>query len=405
MATVCIIGVGPGHERWLSLAAKEAIHRAALVVATPRLAQNLGHLHPYMVGIGLSEIKQTVVKAAKEHDCIAVLVSGDVGFFSASTGLGEALSQYPHINVRHINGVSSLQYLCAQVGVPYEGVKAVSLHGREGSLVPFVTYNPLVFALSGGAIKAHTIVRELVDSGLGEVLVSVGENLSDSTERILTGTAESLVAESFDDLTCVLVRNDRPANPHLVLEDKDFIRGSVPMTKQAVRSVVLSTLNIQPDDVVWDIGAGTGSVAIAMAGRAYRNFVFGVEKKKEAVLLLLENRLRHRAYNMVVVEGEAPACLHSLPAPDKVFIGGSSGNLGEIVGVAVGANPMVKVVVTAISLETLSEAMKLFESMGFDAEAVCINTAISEQVGAYHLMKAQNPVYIITGFQRAITQV
>lgn len=399
---VRIIGVGPGDEHYLCLAAKKAILDASLVLATPRLFDVYAHLTPRMKKLSLSDVERTLLSSVEGHEDVAVLVSGDVGFFSASTKLLKALVQYPHVEVTCVNGLSSLQYLCAKVGVAYEGVKSISLHGRRGSIVPFASYHPCVFALSGGAIRAHHIIEELIDANLGETLVTVGENLSAPNERILTETACNLAQERFGDLACVLVRNQNYVNPHAELRDEDFTRGKVPMTKQAVRSVVLASLDIQPWDLVWDVGAGTGAVAIAMARKSYENYVYAVEKKAEAIALLRCNSERLGAHNMRVVEGVAPECLGTLPAPDKVFIGGSSGNLESVVALALKVNPLVRIVVTAISLETLSEAMTLFEKKRFQVEAVCINAAVSHKVGEYHLMKAENPVYIITARQSTL---
>ena len=399
---VRIIGVGPGNERYLSFAAKEAMLEASLVVTTPRLFECFSSLVPRLKKLSLSDIEGAIVSGFGEHEKVAVLVSGDVGFFSASTSLLTRLSKRSDITIECISGLNSMQYLCGKVGIAYEGVKSMSLHGREGSIIPFVSYNPLVFALSGGAIKAHHIIEELVGANLGEVVVTIGENLSATDERILTGSAKSLVNERFTDLSCVLVQNEKYTNPHTLLRDEDFTRGKVPMTKQAVRSLALVALNIQPADCVWDVGAGTGAVSIAMARLAHENFVYAVEKKDEAAALLRLNGERLGAHNMRVIEGAAPKSLLELPTPNKVFIGGSSGNLGLIVERATMVNPQVRIVVTAISLETLSEAMSVFKGQGFEVEAVCINAAVSDRVGSYHLMKAENPIYIITAWRKSV---
>lgn len=399
---VRIIGVGPGCERYLCFAAKEAMLEASLAVTTPRLFEAFSPLLPRLKKLSLSDIEGAIISAIGEHEKVAVLVSGDVGFYSLSTTLLERLSKHSDITVECINGLSSMQYLCGRVGIAYDKVKSLSLHGREGSIIPFVSYNPLVFALSGGAIKAHHIIEELVGAHLGEVVVTIGENLSAPHERIVTATAKSLVNERFTDLSCVLVQNENYTNPHAILRDEDFTRGKVPMTKQAVRSVALAALNIQPADCVWDVGAGTGAVSIAMARMAHENFIYAVEKKDEAIALLRFNGEGLGAHNMRVIEGAAPEILHDLPAPDKVFIGGSSGNLGLIVERATMANPQVRIVVTAISLETLSEAMSVFKGQGLEVEAVCINAAVSDKVANYHLMKAENPVYIITAWRKCI---
>jgi precorrin-6Y C5,15-methyltransferase (decarboxylating) len=171
------------------------------------------------------------------------------------------------------------------------------------------------------------------------------------------------------------------------------------MTKAAVRNLSLAALDIQPGDVVYDIGAGTGSVAIAMARRACEGFVYAIEKNAEAVSLLRQNRARLGAFNLKVIQSTAPAGMDDLPAPDKVFVGGSSGKLMDIFAAVLAQKPGARIVVNAITLETVHEAVNCFERWGIESAVVCANIAKAEKIGGYHLMKAQNPVYIITGEQ------
>ena len=170
------------------------------------------------------------------------------------------------------------------------------------------------------------------------------------------------------------------------------------MTKEEVRSVSLSRLALREDDLVWDVGAGTGSVAVEAALQAPWGRVFAVEQKPEACALIRQNRDAFSAWNLEVVEGEAPDALRDLPAPDCVFIGGSSGTLGEMLQLALQKKPAVRVVINAITLETLAEGMKWMTALPMEeVQVVQLSAARSRQAGNYHLMMGQNPVAILSG--------
>ncbi|MGL4790922.1 MAG: precorrin-6Y C5,15-methyltransferase (decarboxylating) subunit CbiT, partial [Anaerotignaceae bacterium] len=182
------------------------------------------------------------------------------------------------------------------------------------------------------------------------------------------------------------------------LFDKDFKREKVPMTKQEVRWVTLGYMDIQPNDVVYDIGTGTGAMTIEMAKRCYDGEVYGVEINEEAYLLTKKNVEELGIFNAILHFGEASCTIESFPKPDKVFIGGSKNNLKNIVSIVLDKNPNVKITVNAISLETLTETISLFKELDFKYTVSCINSANSKLLGDYNLMMANNPVYIISTF-------
>lgn len=425
-----IIGVGPGGKRHLTADARERIEGAELVLATGRLYTFFAKLNRNMRECGLGDIEAAVRGAAALKN-VAVLVSGDSGFFSLGKSLPEKLEGIPGLEIVHLPGLSSLQYLAAKSGLNYEDAKIISLHGRRGSILPYVSYNHKVFALTGGEIKAQDVISELVQAGIGGLRVIIGQNLGgtgaeaagsvnpawdDATqspavgitdepegkELILDATAQELTGREFSDLACLFVFNDNFTNPQSHIPDSAFIRGktsqkTIPMTKQTVRTLGIAALNIQPGDTVFDIGAGTGSVAVEVSHKAQAGMVYALERNSAALELLAQNREKFGAFNLRIVAAEAPAGLAELPAPDKVFIGGSGGKLSEIMRLVRQKNAAVRLVVTAITLETLNEAVRLFKEHGLEAEISCINASIAHKVGGYCMMKAENPVYIISG--------
>ena len=200
------------------------------------------------------------------------------------------------------------------------------------------------------------------------------------------------------------IENSEFKNPHQPLNDEDFIRGDIPMTKAETRWLSVQKLGIQPNDIVYDIGAGTGSVAVEMARKAFNGFVYAVEMKAEACDLINQNKLRHGAYNLDIIHARAPDGINELPAPDKVFIGGSSGSMAEILEALTAKNPLLKIASNAITLQSISRIIEGYETCGLDdTDIICVNIAKSKKIKDYDMMAAQNPVYIITG-QRGVNK-
>ena len=202
--------------------------------------------------------------------------------------------------------------------------------------------------------------------------------------------------QTFDGLCVALIENpDFQKEIRGCIPDEEFLRGSAPMTKSEVRGLSVEKLRLQEDSVAWDVGAGTGSVTVEMALRAFEGQVWAVEKKPEAAALIEENCRKFGTPNVHVVEGTAPEALEDLPAPTHVFIGGSSGNLKEILALVLGKNPKVRVVLNAITLETVGEANACLKELPFEnVEITQIQVSKSKKVGPYQMMMGQNPVYI-----------
>ena len=216
--------------------------------------------------------------------------------------------------------------------------------------------------------------------------------------RIVTGTAAELAGETFADLSVLLAVNPdpvvRPWNGS-GLPDGAFLRGDVPMTKEEVRSVSLSKLRLTEDAVVYDVGAGTGSVSVEAALLAWRGRVYAIERKEEGCSLIRENCRRLAASNVEVIAGSAPEALVTLPAPTHVFIGGSGGTMGETVRCILQKNPLARVVINAIALETLSQVLALSRELPLsNLEVVQIAAARTKEIGGYHMMNGGNPVFI-----------
>lgn len=385
-----IIGAGMGTRETLTGEAAQALASAEMVFATERLAEICENAQICL----FSELAERAIACGADR--AALLVSGDVGFFSAAGKLREKL--LAHGKVRLFCGLSSMQYLCAKIGISYENACIRSLHGRKGDLLGAVSYHEKTFALTGGDNNAQFVCRSLADAGLGGVQVYIGENLGSPGERVLKGTASELAEIPCADLAVMLVLNPNSVNPFEPVRDEMLTRAKVPMTKEEVRWVSVARLGVQPGDTVWDVGAGTGAVTFELARKAMDGAVFAVERNTEAIELIAQNRQKLGGFNVHIVQGHAPEVLADLPKPHCVFVGGSGGNMREIIETALEKNPEARIAVNAIALETLQETQRLFAEFGLQQiEITQLSAARGKSIGCYTMMTANNPVFILSG--------
>ena len=393
MQTVTLIGMGASADT-LTAEAREALGRAELVAGAQRLLDALpaGVTAERVPAVRPADVLAVVAGAQNA----AVLYSGDTGFYSGAAGLLARLKE-AGIPARVLPGLSSVQMLAAALGRPWQDWKLVSAHGRPCDPVAAVCGGRPAFFLTGtGESGPAALCAQLAAAGLGALPVTVGENLGLASRRIFAGTAAGAAGERFGPLAVLL------AEPAFRLPartpgwpDETFVRAEgVPMTKRAVRAQVLAQLALCPGETVWDVGAGTGSVSLEMAYANGGAPVWAVERLPEACAVLEENRRRLGGWNVRPVSGEAPAALAGLPAPDAVFIGGTRGRLGPILDAALAANPAVRICLTAIALETLAAALDACTARGLEAEITQI--AAAHAAGRPHLLRAANPVFLIT---------
>lgn len=180
------------------------------------------------------------------------------------------------------------------------------------------------------------------------------------------------------------------------MRDELFIRGEVPMTKSEVRAISLSKLELKSDCVLYDVGAGTGSVSIEASRFLTSGRIYAIEKKPEAISLIKANKEKLGADCVTIVEGTAPEALEDLEMPTHVFIGGTSGSMTEVLDLVLQKNPKARVVINVIALESLAEVLSFFKNRSIVGEIVQVQVARSRKMGNYHLMTGQNPVYVVS---------
>lgn len=411
---VVLAGAGMGEMGTSTVETQDAMEKADYLFGAKRL---LAGLHakketlPYYLAEDIIPVLSDALdQAAGETVRAVILFSGDSGFYSGCEKLYQKLTAWKkerteEISIRIQPGISSVSCFAAACGMNWQDAKILSIHGKggrdvwEAEVAEAVRCHEKTILLVSGAKDIRQIGAVLKEAGLSDCTVKVGYQLSYPEQKIDTLTPEACEQVTEEGLYICAVQNASCADRYLAPEKADdmFIRGKVPMTKEEVREVAICKLHLTENSVVYDIGSGTGSIAVEAAARSAKIRVFAVEQKEEAVALIEQNRAKFHLKNITVVHGKAPDALKELPVPTHAFIGGSSGNLREIINVLREKNPHIRIVITAISLETVSEITALLkETEVTQSEVVALQVSRAKVVGNYHLMQAENPVYLCT---------
>ena len=397
MKHIYIIGAGPGSRNALTVEAQKAVEGSDCIIAHGRLLRDYENSGKILLESSHAEKIADYVAELNDGLVISVLVSGDTGFYSLAKKLTRLLqANDKQDKVEMISGVSSVAYFCAKLRSSWDDALLFSLHGRPGSVADKVRRNKKVIVLTDAVYTPSVIAGELCENGLENVMLTAGENLSYEDEAITSLTAREAAQRQFGALCVLQIENPQPEE-HKFIGDSDFIRGNTPMTKQEIRCISINKLRLSKTDIVYDAGAGTGSVAVEIALQIPDGRVFALEKEPEALRLIEENKRKFRAGNLEIIQGNAEEAILPLPPPDKVFIGGSGGRLTEILEAVYRKNDCAYVVINAVTLETFCEAVSYYknrEAYFFEVVQVGVNSA--KEAGSYHLLSAQNPVFIIT---------
>ncbi|WP_455619410.1 precorrin-6Y C5,15-methyltransferase (decarboxylating) subunit CbiT [Eisenbergiella sp.] len=406
--SISILGIGMGAGGCMTEGAKTLLSRAGLVAGAGRLLASCN------LTAGRKDGRE--VLAAWEPDIIcrairesgeaevAVLMSGDSGFYSGTKKLLQALELYREqmkgrreVTIHVEPGISSLSYFASRLQISWEDAKIVSCHGKKENLLAAVSAHRKTFVLTEG--QTGEICARLTAAGLGDTMVYEGTNLSGPEESIRKYPAREYHGEGKGGLTVLFLINEgRGRFPTAGIPEECFIRGRVPMTKSEVRSVILSKLSVKEDDIIYDLGAGTGSVSVELALAAGKGQVYAVECDPEGIELIRRNGEKFGCHNLTAVEGMAPQVLEGLPAPDAVFIGGTKGRLSGILEALRQKKKPMRICMSAVTLETVSEALRCAEGFHLqNADACQIAVTRLQPAGGLHMLKAQNPIFLIWG--------
>ncbi len=416
---IALVGIGMGNRETLTVEACQTIKEAQLLIGAVRMIEAIPEELKKDKEQFISYQTQEIISYIQNHpryEKIAVLFSGDVGFYSGANHLLKQLKEHSKeqmegqakegkvqekltYQIKLICGISSAIYFASKLQMPWEDMKLMSLHGRSQNVIGALHQNEKVFTLTKGAEGIRTLCSELIRYGMEHVKIYLGRQLGSLEEEKEEGSPKDFKDYEKEGL-CVLVLVNERAGENVIthgIPDEKFLRGKVPMTKEEVRSISISKLGLKRDSVVWDIGAGTGSISVECAKIAVDGSVYAIEKKQEACKLIEENKYKLAVSNLQIIAGEAPDVLRDLPVPTHAFIGGSSGKLEVILKNLWEKNSDVRVVLNAISLETISEIATLLKKYDFSQkEIVQVTIAKAKEIGNYQMMMGQNPVYVVT---------
>lgn len=394
---ITLIGVGPGSEQCLTEEARTAMEEADIVIGAARMLKTAEKIAAEHYEEYRPEQIYEYIRTNSRYRKIAILLSGDTSFYSGAAQMKEELKEF---DVKVLPGISSVSCLASRIGAGMEDTPLLSIHGRSCNYLDYLRENRKIFLLVGSGKDVQMVLARLCKYGYKSAMVYVGSRLSYPKERILSGTAHRLMKQEnqWDSLSVLYISLPDSIGPAPEgMADTDYIRGKLPMTKSEVRSVIVSKLNPGRGQTVYDIGAGTGSVSIQLARKAIDGMVYAVEKNVDGITLIHKNKVHFHVSNVQPVHGEAPDAMENLPAPDCVFVGGSSGRLQEILTAVWAKNPQARVVISAITLNTVAECMQCIQTFpSHPVQIIQMQLSKGKKAGSYEMMEGQNPIYIVT---------
>lgn len=404
---ITLAGIGMGSPSCLTREVREKIEEADILLGAERM---LEHYEPrmekkpfYLAKQILPYLHEVQMQHPMESLKVVVLFSGDSGFYSGCQALYHALQE--EINAGQLKaeiyimpGISSVAFLASCIGESYQDAAVYSMHGKEiPNLARRIQTEQKIFLIMSGVKDVNRLGECIQKAGMNDCEIITGYQLSYTEQQIRKRTPDECVALKDEGLYTCFVRNPNAVQRRLThgIPDGELIRDKVPMTKEEVREVSICKLKLCQGAVVYDIGSGTGSVSVEIAGLSPDIQVYAVEQKKEAVSLIQQNKEKFDLENVTVIEAKAPERLQDLPKATHAFIGGSGGNLKEILSVLYEMNPNMRVVINAISMETICEIKEILMLYRIkNEEIVQMQVSRAKEAGKYHIMQAENPVWI-----------
>ena len=388
-----LVGMGPGAPEKLTAETIIILKKADLIAGSVRMLEQARKVVSDLdEKTTLASFRnEEIIQFIEEHpECtnIAILYSGNVGRYSGAESMRRRLMQeYMTFDLKMIPGISASTEFLTKLGIPEKDVLVESVHGREVRLIPLIKTHRYVLVFLGEGDTVTETAKKLMEYGM---------NLE---EEIRVGSPREFVEQPVTGLAIALFENpEAKAEPKSFgIPDEEFIRGKVPMTKRDVRMLSLSRLELEEDSIVYDVGAGTGSVSVEIGQHIPYGTVYAIEREDEALALLEENKKKFSIDNMEIVRGEAPQALEELPDPDAVFIGGSGGNLGAVIEAVLAKNPFAPIVINTITLESMALMVELKEQFrdNYDFEITEFAVTHLAEAGSVHMRRPDTPVMII----------
>lgn len=406
---IILAGIGMGASKGLTREVYDAIESADILLGAKRLIDPYSprmEKKPYYLGKDIVPyLEDLFLQSAGKRYRVVVLFSGDSGCYSGCQALAHCLHEAVAekrilADIRILPGISSVSYLASCIGESYHDAAIMSMHGKLlPGLARRIQENEKTFLFMSGVKDMRKLGNALSEALMDDCIITAGYQLSYEDEEIRKLTPKECLSCEKEGLYICFIYNPHPKKKPLTpgIADEEFIRGKVPMTKKEIREVSICKLRLYPGAVVYDIGSGTGSVAVEMADMSPDIEVFALEQKPEAVELIEKNKEKFHLDNITVIRTKAPEGFMDLKMPTHAFIGGSGGNMKEIIETLYQINPGMRIVINAVSIETLCEIKELLSSYPVcDTEFVQLQVSRVKELGTYHMMQAENPIFVCT---------
>jgi precorrin-6B C5,15-methyltransferase / cobalt-precorrin-6B C5,C15-methyltransferase len=418
MTTIAIIGILDDGWDGLSAPARSRLASADFVVGAARM---LDHVRPHLAAScelramdgALDAVPQWLRAASAASRRAVVLATGDPLCHGIAAFLIDKLGRDV---LETVPAPSTLQIACARFGKPWHDAVIASCHGGDAGewhvgatpthglypLMRAIALNRRVLAFMSPKNDPARLARALLTAGYGdEATISVASHLLLPDEAVFTDLSVVVAADRrFDEPCVVLVERAAVEAPRFGLEDDEYLQRTPQkglITKQEARALALAKLRLKPNAVVWDIGAGAGSVGLEAARLAPHGHVWAIEKSAADAVIARANAARFRVGNYTLIEGKAPAGLDRWPDPDAVFVGGSGGELADLIRLVVDRlKPSGRLVMNFVALENLATATAALKESGVNWGVVQLQASRSQPILDLHRLAAQNPVWIVT---------
>jgi precorrin-6Y C5,15-methyltransferase (decarboxylating) len=400
MKSIHVIGAGMVGQEGFTPRAVELVNHSALLFGSARLLNLFPDYCGEKVALDDQNLAAMVARLEALEGRAVVLASGDPLFF----GIGRyLLRNLTGKMIEFLPNVTSVQYAFAKIREPWDDAVFVSAQGRAlKDIVDRIVANDKAAVLTDAVNTPERIARELISRRRDGFKVYLCENLGGTAERIhVTDIRGLLELEAAALNVLILIREYEDScdsyAPTLGIPDEDFVSIKKLITHEEVRVVTLAKLKLRHDMCFWDIGAGSGSICVEADHLLPNGRIFAIERNEECCQFIRQNLQRFNTRNVNLIEEGAPECLEQLPDPDRVFIGGSGGRLWDIldsVDQRLAADG--RIVLNAMTLDTLTTAKEYFANAGYSTEVVAINIARTRPDTKYQMFEAYDPVYIIT---------
>ncbi len=399
---IYIIGIGEDGIDGLLPYARSKLQESDVIVGGKRhleLVREFIHLKDVItIGSDLEAVLKLVEEKFKMGKKVVVLNSGDPLFFGFAKRL---IEHFGKDNCQVIPTLSSVQLAFSKIKESWDDAKIISIHTRAKiqDYIWDILENEKIAILTSGKEDPKIVAEFLANNNIVVKNFFVFENLGGKSERILNLKIDEVKNYDFSMLNIIVIIKDKISRKfNFGLPEESFKYHTVKrgiITKAELRAIAISKLSLKEDSVVWDIGSGSGSVAIECALLSRKGKVYAIEKNEDLVEIIRSNKLKFGAYNLEIVLGEAPEILRKLEDPDSIFIGGGGGNIEEILSECLSREKLKNIVATFIVPSHFVRCYEFLKSKGYSPNAFFFNFMKLKDIGGYEKFDSYAETFLI----------